>query len=238
MITMRRPKPQRVSRDEVIAKPVKRDSTRHAAWALTAATALNALLLPVQHAHAVDTKNPDWPCVQAKVENLTATQIWDGPAITGEEKWWEDDGVRKLVPQIVSRRNPIEDVEAKIEAFAQATPEAERDARMTLLFAGVLDETNKRRRRVVEGLERYQRRQRARSKALEAKGAELAALHRKADGGANLSAQIDRLQRSYDWDARIFKQRQDNIPLACEIPVEIGQRAFAVGRTIRYQMSE
>ena len=52
-----------------------------------------------------------------------------------------------------------------------------------------------------------------------------------------MAGQIDALQEKYDWNARVFKERQDNIPLACEIPVEIEQRAFALGRTIRFHMS-
>ena len=50
-------------------------------------------------------------------------------------------------------------------------------------------------------------------------------------------AVMSALQEKFDWNARVFKERQDNIPLACEIPVEIEQRAFAVGRTIRFHMS-
>lgn len=187
--------------------------------------------------NAVDTANPDWPCVQRKVQTLTSTQLWDGPPITGEEKWWKDEDVRKLVPILISRRIEIETVEAEIEKLGQATPEAERDARMTLLFAGVLDETNKVRRRVIEGIEKFQQRQRARSKSLEKAGEELAKLHERADAGEKISATLDDRQRAYDWDARIFKERQDNIPIACEIPVEIEQRAFAIGQNIRFQMS-
>ncbi|MEO1206013.1 MAG: hypothetical protein AAFV45_06745 [Pseudomonadota bacterium] len=200
--------------------------------------ALLATMTPTSPSFAIDTENPDWPCVQRKVETLTATQIWDGPPISGEEKWWKDEDVRKLVPVLTSRRIPIEEAEAEIEKIGEATPEAQRDTRMTLLFAGVLDETNKVRRRVVAGIERFQKRQRARAEALEKKGVELAELHQRADDGEKISSLIDDRQRSYDWDARIFKERQDNLPIACEIPVEIEQRAFSIGRTIRFQMSE
>ena len=54
---------------------------------------------------------------------------------------------------------------------------------------------------------------------------------------SNLPDDIEALQEKFDWNARVFTERQDNIPLACEIPVEIEQRAFAVGRTIRFHMS-
>ncbi len=187
-------------------------------------------------AYAVDTANPDWPCIQGKVEELTPAQFWDGPPIDEyADNWWKDDEVRKLVPVIISRRNPMEEVEAKIEEFAKATPEAERDARLTRLFAGVMDETNKIRRRVLVGIERFERRQKARAKALEEKGLELTKLLRRAQQGEEISAQLEDAQRAYDWDARVFKERNDNIPLACEIPVDIDQRAFALAQAIRFQ---
>lgn len=204
--------------------------------AIAAAVSLVVLALPAGPANAVDEAHPDWPCIQGKVEELTPAQFWDGPPIDEfMDNWWKDDGVRKLVPVIISRRNPMEDVEAKIEEFAQATPEAERDARLTRLFAGVMDETNKVRRRVLVGIERFERRQKARATALEKKGLELTKLLKRAKEGEKISAIIDEAQRTYDWDARIFKERNDNIPLACEIPVDIDQRAFALAQTIRFQ---
>lgn len=196
------------------------------------------LVLPAPQGFAVDTQNPDWPCVQRKQENLTAAQMWDGPAITGDEKWWKDEEVRKLVPLLVNRRLTMEELEEDIIKLAEATPEAERDARMTLLFAGVLDETNKVRRRIVEGIERFQRRQRDRAAALELKGEEIAKLHQRAEAGEKISDEISAAETAYDWDARIFQERQANIPIACEIPVEIEQRAFALARSIRFQMTE
>lgn len=197
---------------------------------------LSVFALAPAPAHAVDTAHPDWPCIQAKVEELTPAQFWDGPPIDEyADNWWKDEDVRKLVPVIISRRNPMEEVEAKIEEFAKATPEDKRDARLTRLFAGVMDEINKIRRRVLVGIERFERRQQARAQALEQKGLELSKLLKRAKEGEDLAAKIDDAQRAYDWDARIFKERNDNIPLACEIPVDIDQRAFALAQAIRFQ---
>jgi len=189
-------------------------------------------------AFAVDTANPDWPCVQRKVLKLTSAQIWDGPAVDGITNWWEDKEVSKLVRVVVSRRVPMEKVEEVIQNFAESMPAGkQRDKRLTLLFAGVLDETNKVRSSVVSGIERFQRRQVGRSKRLQEQSSEIAALRAGASNGEDLTGQIEALQEKFDWNARVFKERQDNIPLACEIPVEIEQRAFAVGRTIRFHMS-
>lgn len=191
---------------------------------------------------AAKTKTPepgsDWPCVQRKIDTLTSAQIWDGPPVEDIKDWRDDKEVAELVPYVISRRIEMDAVEEAIKNFAEKMPEAERDKRLTLLFAGVLHETNVVRSSVVNGIETFQRRQRARAKKLEEQGKKLAELHTRAANGEKISQEIDTQQNHYDWNARVFKERQDNLPLACEVPVMIEQRAFAVGRAIRNHMSE
>jgi hypothetical protein len=54
------------------------------------------------------------------------------------------------------------------------------------------------------------------------------------DGGA--SATTEQTSEKYRWDIRIFQERQQSIPLACEIPGLIEERAGAIARAIRAQM--
>lgn len=186
------------------------------------------------------TSYPDWPCVQHKVPTLTSTQIWDGPPVEDIKEWWNDAGAVKLVPVLVSRRVPMAEAEKAIEDYAKSLPDSERDKRLTVLFAGVLARTNEVRSSVLTGIERFQRRQRARAEELERQGVELGNLHNKAkDAGGDATAEktLAEAQERYDWDARVFQERQQNIPLACEIPVLIESRIFEIGRAIRSQMS-
>jgi hypothetical protein len=203
------------------------------------ATAATLASLPVViPAFAVDPQDSEWPCVQAKVATLTSVQIWDGPSVDDIRDWWEDKEVAKLVRYVISRRITMEEAEEAIQKFAEKIPEGEeRDKRLTLVFAGVLHESNNIRASVISGIEKFQDRQVARAKRLETQSSELAELHRRQAAGEDVGDKIKDLQESYDWNARVFKERQDNMPLACEIPVEIEQRAFALGRAIRFQMS-
>lgn len=185
------------------------------------------------------TSYPDWPCVQHKVPVLSSTQIWDGPPVEDVKEWWNDAGAVKLVPVLVSRRVPVTEAEKAIEDYARSLPDAERDRRLTVLFAGALARTNEVRASVMNGIEKFQRRQRARAEELERQGLELAALHKKKEaslGEAGEKALADAQER-YDWDARVFQERQQSIPLACEIPVMIESRIFEIGRAIRSHMS-
>lgn len=189
-------------------------------------------------AGSTDAAASNWPCVQRKVDKLTSAQIWDGPPVDDIRNWWEDKEASNLVRYLISRRIPIEDAEAAIAKFAEATPEGpERDKRLTLLFAGILHESNNVRSSIVSGIERFQERQVARSQKLQEEGSFLAKLHKQRAAGENVEDEITKAQDEYDWNARVFKEREDNLPLACEIPVEIEQRAFALGRAIRFHMS-
>lgn len=190
---------------------------------------------------APSAETPEWPCISRKVLEITPAQIWDGPSLEGTGKWRDDDEVRKLSQYLMSRRVPIEEVEAAIKKFAEATPEAERDKRLTTLFAGVLSRVNDERKIVMNGIERFHKRQKDRAAAIEKQGIALP------DQGAALpdnpvpASEIDEVseeEAKWRWEVRVFQERQQNIPIACEIPQLIDERAGEVARAIRAQMKE
>lgn len=191
-------------------------------------------------AHAKDLANPDWPCVWRKTLTLDAATIWDGPAIdAADNAWRKNDAVRTLSEILVIRRIKIEDAEAEIKKFAQSVPEAQRDAQLKDLFVAVLTRTNEERKTVVSGIERFHKRQLARAKQIEEKGITLP------DQGAPLptapisATEIDKVtpeQEGFDWEVRVFLERQKNIPLACEIPQIMDERVGALARAIRAEM--
>ncbi|MGH1418134.1 MAG: hypothetical protein ACRBCJ_04680 [Hyphomicrobiaceae bacterium] len=192
-------------------------------------------------AHAEETANknsdnPSWPCVQRKVMDLSANTMWDGPTIEGIDDYYRDAKNRKLIPFLIRRRNEMEAAEKAIEDFAKSLPEDKRDRALTVLFAGVFDTLNRKRRSVIRGIERYQERQEARAAKLQGDSTTLSELRRNAGTSdeANKTAQL--AQEKYDWDARVFQERQENIPFACEIPVNIAQRAYGLAQAIRAQM--
>jgi hypothetical protein len=185
---------------------------------------------------AADKEHPDWPCVQKKVEAIAVSQVWDGPAIDGVTGWDELEGVTALIQDISSRAVPIDEAKKKIEAFAKAQPEDKRDERLTVLFAGVFEKASNERKIMVKGIEKYNRRQKELAKLLEEKGKALAELEAKAMSDAAGAEELAKAQETYEWDTRIFKERNDNIPVACELPVLLDQRLFDLAREIRALM--
>ncbi len=178
-----------------------------------------------------------WPCVQRKVEALSATAIWDGPPIEDQKGWFRDDKIVKLIDLLASRRVPVEQAEESIKKFAESVPEGERDAKLTLLFAGLFDKVGGQRRAVMSGIEKYQKSQIARSKELERQSTDIAKMESTRDPNATEDTpELAQAREKYNWAQRIFQERQSNIPLACELPVLIEERLYALSRSIREQM--
>lgn len=203
------------------------------------AVGIAAAIGAVAPAWAADKTNPDWPCIQKKVESLSAGQTWDGPPIeTATAPWADNDKIKDLLQILTSRKVPLPDAEAAVKKFADAQPAAERDAKLTLLFAGLFETSNSQRKTVINGLEKYLRAQRGRSQVVEQKGLELEQL--KENTGVDEAGEmaLAKAQEAYDWETRIFQERQQNIPVACEIPVIIEQRLFDLVKTIRSAMSK
>jgi hypothetical protein len=196
-----------------------------------------AVALAGSPAFAADAANPDWPCVQRKIATLTAAQMWDGPPVDGLAGWGDNEAVSKLIAVLVSRRVPLDEAAAAIAAFAAAQPPDKRDDALTLLFAGLLSTTNGDRAVVISGIERFQQRQRARAAELERQGAAIRRLRERAATDEKAQAELAAAEEGYNWDARVFTERQQSLPLACEVPVLIEQRLFELGREIRARMS-
>jgi len=196
--------------------------------------------MTTEGAHGANVEgSPDWPCVQRKVATISPAQIWDGPPIDGLKGWENDEKIQELTTYLESRRVPLEDAEKAIKEFAASQPEGERDKKLTLLFASVLSKINNDRRFVMGRIEEFQRRQRARADELEREGRKLAENDQTIPAEDQLGPRDIKLtpeQQEYNWNARIFQDRQQNLTVACDIPVLIEQRVYEVAKLIRAQM--
>ena len=174
----------------------------------------------------------DWPCIQHKVGEISAAQVWDGPPLESSEPWREDAGVAALAAELAQRRLPLEEASDRIERFA-ARAGSEREAKLTTLFARVLDRLNAERGRLVAGIERYARKQRELAERIKATA--LAIPVRRADSSGS-GPSVSELEEQLRWDTRIYDEREAALGSVCESPVLIEQRAFALAREIRSRL--
>ena len=80
--------------------------------------AIITLFAGLRATDAADPRYPDWPCVQAKVPDLSIAAVWDGPSIGPAQKAWQDDPtIRNLIARLAARRIPIEEAQKSIEDF-------------------------------------------------------------------------------------------------------------------------
>jgi len=191
---------------------------------------------PARAAAAAD--NPDWPCVQRKVATLTAAQMWDGPAVDDLTQWLDNEEIGKLIAVLASRRVPLEQAAAAIAQLAAAQPLDRRDDVLKLLFAGLISAVNSDRAVVMSGIERFQQRQKARAAEIARQGMVIRELKEQAASDGKARSELAAAEERYDWDVRVFSERQQSLPLACEVPVLIEQRLFELGREIRARMSD
>ena len=198
-----------------------------------AIAALFVVAASTEFCMAADPRYPDWPCVQAKVPEISLAAVWAGPPLDDAAANWKNDPkVSALVPKLAARRMPLEEAEKAIVEFLAGSA-ADKSTKGKLLFAGLFDTLNAQRSSVLNGLERVTRKQREAADKVRATTLALQALQ-----GASPPDQpkIDELSNQLVWEARIFEDRRRVITFVCEVPTTIDRRLFALGRVIQQEM--
>jgi hypothetical protein len=198
--------------------------------------AIGALLFvagSTQGSLAADPRYPDWPCVQAKVPEISLAAVWAGPPLDDiKDKWKDDARVSALVSKLAARRTSLDEARKLITELLAGSA-ADKVATGKLLFAGLFDSLNVQRNSVMNGLERITRKQRDAADKIRA---DVSALHALQGASPPDQAKIDEASNLMVWQTRIFEDRQRVVKFVCEVPTAIDQRLFALGRVIRQEM--
>src|SRR6186713_2267056 len=182
--------------------------------------------------HAADPRYPDWPCIQAKVPEISLAAVWAGPPLDDVSGKWKDDAkVSALVARLAARRTPLEEAQKAITEYLSGA--ADKTGSGKLLFAGLFDSLNGQRSQVLNGLERVTRKQREAADKIRSDTLALQALQGETPPD---QAKIDDLGNQLVWQTRIFEDRRNVIKFVCEVPTAIDQRLFALSRVIQQEM--
>lgn len=189
-----------------------------------------------QPADAAQSHDPDWPCIQRKVPELSLGQIWNGPELPASAKdWQKDPEIPGLVTELAARRVPIADAQQEIRDFAATLSGGKPDEQLTKLVQGLFDHMNAERSQVISGIARYARNQVELAKRLRKEASELDALRAKADASATeITDRTDKL----NWETRIFDERVQSLTYVCEVPTLIEQRLYALAKTVAEVMKK
>jgi hypothetical protein len=176
---------------------------------------------------AASSDDPDWPCIQRKVDTIAMFQMWSGPMPEGA--WRDDEAIRREAARLAPRRVPIEEVEAAAAELVDGMPDDERAETLGQLFNGIVDLIQRERQEIMGGIARYARSQARLAERVDAQQAELRVLNAQAEKDWDA---IEELQDTVDWDARLHRERAQSLTYVCETPVLLEQRAFAIGRAL------
>lgn len=209
-----------------------RARTMAAAAALLTLTGLGPARAAAATADPAAGVNPDWPCVQRLVPELSAAMMWGGPPLDSVDGDWSQDPQRAALARKLSDRSaPLDEVKDAIDAYARDLEPERRKQELTLLFQGVFQLITERRHRVIEGIERYAKRQRLLAQRITETNRQLEALGR--SDAPDAQSQLQELQNQRDWDARIYEERRHALSQVCDQPVQLEQRAFAIARAVQ-----
>lgn len=175
-------------------------------------------------------EDADWPCVQRLVPEVSAGMVWGGPAPGKLPDWRSDKEISNLSDRLADRRLPAEDAEPLVSGFAE-TQGADKDRRLTILFASILDRLNEERSSVIDAIKRYARRQKALASRIEATLAEIDRLPE--EGTEEQQLRRDELAERNRWDTRIYEERERTLTYLCETPVSLERKIFSLSRTIQ-----
>ena len=181
-------------------------------------------------ADAADPRDPDWPCMQAKVPEMSVASMWDGPSIADVGNSWEDDPkINDLVVRLAARRTPLDAAEKAIADVITGSA-AEKQDKAKKIFAGVFQTLSQQRSEVMSGIDRVARKEKELANKIRS---DVTAC---ANCRINRSKTNPRSMRSPRKlnGARGFSTIDANrFRYVCEVPTIIEQRVFALGRAIR-----
>jgi hypothetical protein len=175
-------------------------------------------------------RDPDWPCEQIKVPQLSLAAVWSGPPLDKQQDdWRQDEQVADLVHETAQRRVPIEQAQEMIRTFATQARD-QKQPKLLQLLAGLFSVLDEERSSVLAGLDRFGARQKELAAELRADSEKLRTLQ--ADAASD-AGEVNQMTQRVTWEAQVFQDRRQASRYVCEVPGKIEQRLFALARTIQ-----
>jgi hypothetical protein len=207
-------------------------SLRSTTAGLAAAIVFAAAVAPGRSAPP-GPRDPDWPCQQIKVPQLSLAAVWSGPPLDRQrEDWRHDQKVVDMVQAMAQRRVPIEQAQDRFRVFAAQAGERKQPQLLDLL-AGLFSVLNDEHSTVIAGLDRFGARQKALAAELRDDNEKLRAMQ--ANPAAN-AGDVAQITQRVTWEAQVFQDRRQAIGYACDVPGKIEHRLFALARTIQEEL--
>ena len=158
-------------------------------------------------------KNPDWPCIQVLLEELSWGSIWTGPPLDERTtKWKENEELRLLAIKIMDRKTKEEDGITELKKFMKKNNSPED---LTFVFHALFDKTNEIWKNRTQKLKNFGKKQRLTSEKIARKLEKSKILLENPEANKE---EITRLEQEKFWDIRKFEDRRMQSDYLCEQP--------------------
>jgi hypothetical protein len=182
---------------------------------------------------AVDPRYPDWPCQQLKVPEISIASVWAGPPLDAADTAKPaDEKQAELVARLAARRTPMDEARKLIADYVVGTA-TERQQKAKSLFGALYSTLNAQRDEVMNGIERFSRKEKAMADDIRGQAEKLRAMQ---DQSAD-PAQTQQIASQLAWQTRIFEERRKSTSYVCDVPVLIEKRLFDLGSVIQTAMN-
>ena len=158
-------------------------------------------------------KNPDWPCIQVYIEQLSWGSIWTGPVLDeNSSKWINDEKLSSLAEKIMKRNTKENEGIKELKKYIKKNNSPEQ---LTKLFHALFDTTNIIWKKRNEKLLNFGKRQRLTSEKISTKLGKIKKLSKDYESNKD---EIQKLEQENFWDVRRFDDRRALSDSLCEQP--------------------
>ncbi|WP_342148853.1 hypothetical protein [Methylorubrum sp. SB2] len=188
---------------------------------------------------AQQRQDPDWPCAQRRVPTIGYGAVWTGPDPTGAaSEWGNDREAAQLARKLASRRTELREADTLIDEFAEKLDPAEKQKRLTHVFAGVYEIVTGERSTVMNGIVRYAQGQRRLAERIRDEADKVSELKDSPDNDTTKvsSKEVAELETKFNWDRRIFDERNQSVSYVCEVPTLLEQRLGEIAKRIQAKL--
>jgi hypothetical protein len=193
-----------------------------------------ALIAPtLGFAQPPGARDPNWPCQQIKVSEMSLAAVWSGPSVDPRDTTWKDNpAVADLVATLAPRREPIYQAQTLLHDFARHSGE-QKPAQLLQVLVGLFDVLDRERGSVIAGLDRFGERQKQLAAELREDNEKLRTLQ--AESASDPTA-VQQMTQQVKWAAEVFQDRSQALSHACDVPSKIEQRLFALAHQIQQEL--
>jgi hypothetical protein len=179
-------------------------------------------------------RDPNWPCQQIKVSELSLASVWSGPQVEpGDAGWKDNPAVADLVEKLAPRRLPIEQAQTELHDFAQHAG-AEKQKQMLQVLVGLFSVLNQERDSIITGLDRFGSRQKELAAEIRGDNEKLRGLQ---NDTASDPHSVQSMTQKVTWEVEVFQDRRQALSYACDVPGKIEQRLFTLARQIQQELN-